>query len=825
MFRTDPHSLMGRPPQTKAVHKARLVGERLEDRLAPAIAAVVVADSLVVTTDNDDQRILIDQDPLTSQLVVRSAGVEIGRFDAAGIAQIGVTTGTGRDRVEVTSRVLVPVTVDADGNTDLVKGGGGPATLLGGSGSNKLRGAIGPTTMIGGDQQDLIVSGLGPATIDGRGGLNRIVQVKPTDNIIPNPGDVISRAPDVMAAINAQLAALSAPQETITAEEVQILLDRASAATITRDAIIVITDRNGRILGVRVEDGVAPEILNDPALLVFAIDGALSKARTGAFFGNNQAPLTSRTIRNISQSTITDREVNSNPNITDPNSPLRGPGYVAPVSPGGHFPPGIANTPQVDLFAIEHTNRDGTFHPGPDGIKGTADDVELPERFNLDPNFVPPGQSLFPPDSYGVVSGLLPGAQNRGIATIPGGIPIVKNGQVVGGIGVFFPGKTGFASEENYGDQGALNDPNKPNRALEAEYIAFAALGGSSGSGFSFPGPIGNAPAVPAGFDLPFARIDLVGITLELFGPGGLEGPSKLFQIGQSLGVGTVNGTNQPIGTNPDGTPLFLQDGVVVPDGWLVLPHDGVGVTAAEATQMILQGLNQQFQTRAAIRQLGSNARFVFAVSDLRGQIIALYRSPDATVFSIDVAVAKARNVAYYANAAELQNIDNIPGIPKGTAFTNRTFRYLAEPRFPEGIDTLPPGPFSIFLDGPFDIPTARQIGNPLPASAFQSVLGFDSFNPQTNFRDNTDILNQNGIVFFPGSAPIYRPTTGALIGGLGVSGDGVDQDDINTFFAFNGFGVPSTILRADQTFVNGVRLPYQKFNRNPEGGLPHMNG
>jgi hypothetical protein len=62
--------------------------------------------------------------------------------------------------------------------------------------------------------------------------------------------------------------------------------------------------------------------------LTFAIDGALAKARTGAFFGNNQAPLTSRTIEFISQTTITQQEVESDPNIPDINSPFRGPGFV-----------------------------------------------------------------------------------------------------------------------------------------------------------------------------------------------------------------------------------------------------------------------------------------------------------------------------------------------------------------------------------------------------------------------------------------------------------------------------------------------------------------
>jgi len=61
------------------------------------------------------------------------------------------------------------------------------------------------------------------------------------------------------------------------------------------------------------------------------------------------------------------------------------------------------------------------------------------------------------------------------------------------------------------------------------------------------------------------------------------------------------------------------------------------------------------------------------------------------TIFSIDVAVAKARNVAYYANPAQLQPIDKLPTVPSGAALTNRNFSaYLSEPRFPEGIDGQP---------------------------------------------------------------------------------------------------------------------------------------
>ena len=59
---------------------------------------------------------------------------------------------------------------------------------------------------------------------------------------------------------------------------------------------------------------------------------------------------------------------------------------------------------------------------------------------------------------------------------------------------------------------------------------------------------------------------------------------------------------------------------------------------------------------------------------------------------------------------------------------------------------------------------------------------------------------------------------SGTLVGGFGVSGDGVDQDDVVTAFGAFGYGPPASVFRADQVMVRGVRLPYQKFLRNPEG-------
>lgn len=668
----------------------------------------------------------------------------------------------------------------------------------------------------------------------------------------------------------------------LTAAEVSSILDYATQVSTSEDAIIAIVDRGGNILGVRVEDGVDAGIQADPQLRTFAIDGAVAKARTAAFFSNGDpingtlAPLTSRLVRFISQSTVTFREVNSNPNSANPL--VEGPGFVAPIGLGGHFPPEVMFTPPVDLFAIEHTNRDSIQHPGEDGERGTADDIMLTNRFNIDTAHVPldtdgdgfadnpdvnldgmaDSLRLSAPESYGFVSGVFPNAQARGIATLPGGVPLFRdtNGDgvgetLIGGIGVFFPGTDGTAVfEQNFqaGIGQTENDRNNAPKVLEAEFIAVVAAGGSNGGDALVNGA--KPPFHPvADLDIPFGRLDLVGIQLEVIGPtAGILGLRELVAFGNNnLGplTGVVSGTDQPVNTGGD----LAINGQSVPFGWLVEPHDGADldgtpgpdITAAEVEQIINQARAEADLVRAAVRlPVSSRTRMVFAVTDVTGEVLGLFRMRDATVFSIDVAVAKARNTAYYADPAAIQPIDQIPGVPAGTAFTNRTIRFLSEPRFPDGIDAGAPNEtFSILPDiaDATGLPVGGKANGialvesnaPISINAFDSVLGFDAFHPNTNFRDPGDGVvgsgdpatdsrrHQNGIVFFPGSTPVYG-TNGQLIGGFGVSGDGVDQDDVVTFAGAQGFLPPDAVLRADEVIVNQVRLPYQKFLRNPHG-------
>ena len=208
----------------------------------------------------------------------------------------------------------------------------------------------------------------------------------------------------------------------------------------------------------------------------------------------------------------------------------------------------------------------------------------------------------------------------------------------------------------------------------------------------------------------------------------------------------------------------------------------------------------------------------VFAVSDHDGEILGLFRMPDATYFSIAVAVAKSRNMAYYNDPVAVTTPDLCEPEQRGIAHTSRTFRFLADPRFPDGIDNSDAGCFSILNDQGVNPVTAENIGSPQAVADFTSVLGFTRFNPERNFRrasDTTSVLNENGVVYFPGSSAIYK--SGGIIGGLGVSGDGVDQDDVVTASAIQGYG-PSADITADNLRIDTVRLPYLKFLRNPLG-------
>jgi len=466
----------------------------------------------------------------------------------------------------------------------------------------------------------------------------------------------------------------------LTAADVQNVVQSA-ASSVDAALVIAVTDRGGNILALFRKLGAPATAIGNFGATVDANELAVALARTASYFSNDQAPLSSRTVRFIS---------------------------------GVHFPPGIAFTPNAALYGIENTNRgcplNATFLPG--------QQVQPSRSIN--------GSAL----GLGVLTGKANIFDSDPNAVNPGGVPLFKNGHVVGGVGV--AGASGDVTE-------------------------FAAISGAVGAGFG-PTPASPAVVIIDGIALPFVA--------QTTRPAGVN-------AGTSAGS-FVSGPVASSGPVPEGDLIAITAGAVG------------GLTQAEVQQIVSAAIATANQTRAMIRlPIGQRARFAIAVADLDGRLLALNRMPDATVFSIDVAVAKARNMIYFSSSGVDPN--DTPGVPPGTAMTNRTISFGAQPFFPPGIDTSGPGPF-------FDL------------------YQLDIANPCTNGRQPAN-ANQNGIVFFPGSVPLYK--NGVLVGGLGISGDGVEQDDFVSAEAARGFEAPDAI-RADQIEIRNVRLPYLKFPRNP---------
>src|SRR5215472_4413268 len=161
---------------------------------------------------------------------------------------------------------------------------------------------------------------------------------------------------------------------------------QAAVNSVNVDMVVAVVDRAGFVLGVFRTQNAPITAIGNFGQSQDANELAVALARTGAFFSNDQAPLSSRTVRFIS---------------------------------GMHFPPGVMNQPPADLYGIENTNRGCTLVN--------------------DPNFenkVPPSLALSGGFGLGVITGKADTVDSNAQAVNPGGVPIFYKNVVLGGIGV-----------------------------------------------------------------------------------------------------------------------------------------------------------------------------------------------------------------------------------------------------------------------------------------------------------------------------------------------------------------------------------------------------
>jgi len=405
----------------------------------------------------------------------------------------------------------------------------------------------------------------------------------------------------------------------------------------------------------------------------------------------------------------------------------------------------------------------------------------------------PPGISFRPGGPlYGVQFSSLPCSDIKkpsarlGLSGDPGGLPIYKNGLPAGGIGV-----------EGDGLYTVDRDPADNDQSFE-ELIAASGI-----RGFEAPALIRGDNILVDGIRLPFSNVinPPAPTTVASIAGATISAPPASEFVPQVVGgiAGEVSPRFFPFigGTAPAGNAL----------------------TASEVGTIIAHAAQQANVTRAAIRQpLGSNARVNIAVVDTAGVVLGIFRQQDAPIFGFDVAAQKARTAEFFsgANAAaslraagfgsyvDRASADGLR-FDGSVAFTDRATGFLHRPFFPDGINDTAAGPFSTALAdwSPFNVGLQLDLvhtnflaslgGPPVPCTSIPAL--------------------PNGIQIFPGSVPLYK--NGVLVGGIGVSGDGVDQDDLIAAAGANGFS-PPVAIRADQVFVRGVRLPFLKFPRSP---------
>ncbi len=434
-----------------------------------------------------------------------------------------------------------------------------------------------------------------------------------------------------------------------------------------------------------------------------------------------------------------------------------------------------------------------------------------------------------------------------GLAADPGGLPLYKNGRLVGGVGVIADGVYGLDLD--------ITD-------VDTDVDELIAVAGTFG--FAAPDDIRGNRITADGRT--FRYVDS-----ESLASNPANAPAFSAIAGNLLPVagffdGTVRGGtsygNPASGYRADTGPFAGLGALVLVNENNVNRYPVRGgtdnlLTANEVTTLVTEALKIANRARGQIRRpLGSQAHVTVSVVDTNGEVLAMARTSDGPIFGTDVALQKARTALLFshpstgadlaalpppnylgANGASVQRFRtfdqylattraffNDPTVfSNGMAFSNRAIGNIARPGFPDGISYAATGPLSTPLSNfsPFHLGMQLDLAyNAIVAAATGSnAVGCTGLGRA-----------KNGIQIFPGSVPVYRGST--LIGAIGVSGDGVDQDDMIAFLglanagkALNGsIGNAPRDKRADNlepmgigTRLRYVQCPQAPFNDSTE--------
>jgi uncharacterized protein GlcG (DUF336 family) len=476
----------------------------------------------------------------------------------------------------------------------------------------------------------------------------------------------------------------------------------------------------------------------------------------------------------------------------------------------------------------------------------------------------------------GVGPGVGPQRSPLGLAADPGGFPLYKGGTVVGGVGVLADGV--YTLDRNVTDR----DADVDEAIAHAATFGFAAPIDRRGeritadgrtlrfSDVEFDQLSSNPAQAPAFASVPAATGALIAV------PGYFDG---VIRAGTAFGQ-AASGIRSDGDANYPGRDAFvLVDAAnalrYAPRAGTDAAIVGAALTQNEVRQLLLSALDVANRARTQIRRpLGSRARVTISVVDTQGEILGVVRTRDAPVFGTDVSLQKARTAAFMSsnsaaaflaalpNAKYLSTTDASVGVADSVAIggyvtalrnllgdasaladgriahTDRSIGNLARPFFPDGIDDGGAGPLSKPAGQWSPFSTGLQLD--VAINAIQqhvlftaAVPGIADVAPGCAGVDLADDLSSatqtvagvrigNGLQIFPGGVAIYRGAT--LVGGIGVSGDGVDQDDMIAFLGLHDAGAalagaignaPSD-RRADTLTPQGTRLRYVQCPQAP---------